>query len=146
MGRLRKYIRPYYGYMILTMVIKLLGACTELMIPDPMETIIDEKVPTQDQRSIYLYGGLMLLCAGLCLAFNIVANRMSAKSAGKITKAIRHDLFHELAHLSARQMDALTVSSADSRLTSDTYHINQMLTRLQRMGIRAPMLLIGDSL
>ena len=143
MGRLKKYISPYLGYMILTMAIKLLGAYTELMIPDLMETIIDEKVPAKDQQSIYLYGGLMLLCAFLCLVFNVVANRMSAKSSGQITRAIRHDLFHKLEHLSARQMDQLTVSSAESRLTSDTYNINQMLARLQRMGIRAPMLLIG---
>ena len=143
MGRLQKYIRPYFLYMILTMAIKLLGAYAELMIPGLMETIIDDKVPAKDQQSIYLYGGLMLLCAFACLVCNIVANRMSAKSSGQITRAIRHDLFDKLSHLSARQMDELTVPSAESRLTSDTYNINQMLARLQRMGIRAPMLLIG---
>ena len=143
MGRLQKYIRPYLGYMILTMVIKLLGAVAELMIPSLMETIIDDKVPSKDLQSIYLYGGLMLLCAFACLVCNIVANRMSARSSGQITRSIRHDLFHKLEHLSARQMDKLTVPSAESRLTSDTYNINQLLARLQRMGIRAPMLLIG---
>ena len=143
MGRLKKYLQPYWGFMILTMAIKLFGAYTELMIPDLMETILDEKVPAGDQRSIFLYGGGMLFCAVLCLLSNILANRMSAKSSGQITKAIRHDLFDRLEHLSARQMDELTVSSAESRLTSDTYNINQMLARLQRMGVRAPMLLIG---
>ena len=143
MGRLKKYIRPYWGFMILTMAIKLFGAYAELMIPDLMETIIDEKVPIGDQKSIYLYGAGMLLCAALCLICNITANRMSAKSSGQITRAIRHDLFQKLENLSSRQMDALTVPSAESRLTSDTYNINQMLARLQRMGIRAPMLLVG---
>ena len=143
MGRLKKYLHPYWGFMILTMAIKLFGAYTELMIPDLMETILDEKVPAGDQRSIFLYGGGMLVCAALCLLSNILANRMSAKSSGQITRAIRHDLFQKLENLSARQMDWLTVSSAESRLTSDTYNINQMLARLQRMGVRAPMLLIG---
>ncbi len=143
MGRLKQYLQPYWGYMILTMIIKLAGAVAELMIPDLMETMIDVKVPAGDNRSIYLYGGGMLLCAAACLAFNILANRMSAISSGKITKAVRHDLFQKLEHLSARQMDELTVPSAESRLTSDTYNINQMLARLQRMGIRAPILLVG---
>ena len=143
MGRLKKYIQPYWGFMILTMAIKLFGAYAELMIPDLMETIIDQKVPAGDQRSIYLYGAGMLLCAALCLISNITANRMSAKSSGQITRAIRHDLFQKLENLSSRQMDKLTVPSAESRLTSDTYNINQMLARLQRMGIRAPMLLVG---
>ena len=73
----------------------------------------------------------------------IEAIRMSAFSSGKITRAIRHDLFQRLQGLSARQMDELTTPSAVSRLTSDTYNINQLLTRTQRVGIRAPILLIG---
>ena len=143
MRRLEKYLHPYWGFIALTMLIKLLGAGMELLIPDLMETILDEKVPAGDVKNIYIYGGLMLLCAFACLGFNILANHMSAESSGKITLAIRHDLFEKLEHLSARQMDELTVSSAESRLTSDTYNINQMLARLQRMGVRAPILLIG---
>ena len=129
--------------MALTMGIKLLAAVLELKIPDLMETILDVMVPAGDTQRIFLYGGLMLLCAFGCLGGNILANRMSAVSSGKITLAIRHDLFARLQGLSARQMDRLTVSSAESRLTSDTYNINQLLARLQRIGVRAPMLLIG---
>ncbi len=143
MKRLGRYLHPYWGFMILTMVIKLAGAALELMIPDLMETILDEKVPAGQIQSIYLFGGMMLLCAFGCLACNILANRMSATSSGKITKAIRHDLFEKLSSLSARQLDELTIPSAESRLTSDTYNINQMLARLQRMGVRAPILLVG---
>ena len=143
MGQISRYLRPYWGYMILTMAIKLSGAAMELMIPWLMEIILDEKVPAGELASIYLYGGLMLLCAFGCLGFNILANRMSAISSGKITRSIRHDLFRKLGSLSARQMDGLTVSSAESRLTSDTYNINQLLARTQRMGVRAPILLLG---
>ena len=129
--------------MALTMLIKLSAAWLELMIPDLMETILDVLVPVGDTQRIFIYGGWMALCALGCLCFNILANRMSAVSSGKITLAIRHDLFRQLQNLSARQMDALTVPSAESRLTSDTYNINQLLARLQRIGIRAPILLIG---
>lgn len=143
MARLKQYLRPYWGYMIATVCIKLLGAVLELLIPNLMETILDEKVPAGELRSIFLYGGMMLLCAFGCLACNIIANRMSAVSSGRITRTIRHDLFRRLEQLSARQLDELTVSSAESRLTSDTYNINQLLARLQRMGVRAPILLLG---
>lgn len=145
MAQLERYIRPYWGYIILTTLIKLLGTVTELMIPSLMEVILDDKVPAGDRTAIFLYGGLMLLCAVVCLTANIVANRMSAQSSGRITQALRHDLFQKLQSLSARQMDHLTVPSAESRLTSDTYNINQFLARIQRIGIRAPMLLIGGT-
>ncbi|MBP3304390.1 MAG: ABC transporter ATP-binding protein [Oscillospiraceae bacterium] len=143
MKTLEKYIRPYWWFIIITMIIKLSGSITELMIPYLMEIILDDKVPEGNISQIYLFGGLMLLCAVMTMALNITANRMGAKSSGRITLAVRHDLFRKLEHLSARQMDELTTPSAVSRLTSDTYNINQMLTRFQRMGIRAPIMLIG---
>ena len=143
MKHLAKYIWPHLGFIVLTMVIKLVGAVLELWIPSLMEVMLDEKVPAGEMSQIYLYGGLMMICAAGCLTMNVVANRMSASSSGKITQKVRHDLFQKLQSLSARQMDGLTISSAESRLTSDTYNVNQMLARLQRMGIRAPSLLIG---
>ena len=143
MEKLENYLRPYWWYIALSMFIKFLGAAAELTIPYLMEIILDYKVPAGSRRDIYLYGGLMLLCAAACLGFNVIANRMSAVSSGKITRAIRHDLFAKLESFSPRQMDSLTTSSAVSRLTSDTYNINQLLARTQRLGIRAPILLLG---
>lgn len=143
MRRIGKYIRPYVGFMLFTMIIKLTGAVVELMIPRLMETILDKIVPTGNLRRIVLYGGLMLLCAILCLSFNVIANRMTALSSGKITSKLRYDLFEKLQNLSAKQMDGLTISSAESRLTSDTYNVNQMLARGQRLGVRAPILVLG---
>ena len=143
MEKLKSYILPHILYILLTLSIKFLGTYVELYIPSLMETMLDEKVPTGRMQEIFLYGGLMLLCAVACLVLNIVANRMTAFSSGRITKAVRHDLFQKLQSLSARQMDELTVSSGESRLTSDTYNVNQLLTRVQRMGVRAPILLVG---
>ena len=141
--RMKAYIKPWWGFILLTMVIKLAGTLVELLIPLLMEVILDKKVPEGALGAIYGYGGLMLLCAVAALGLNILANRMAAKSSGRITLAVRHDLFAKLQGLSARQLDDLTTPSAVSRLTSDTYNINQFLTRFQRMGIRAPMLLVG---
>ncbi len=140
---LERYIRPYWGFIIFTTLVKLAGSFTDLMIPYLMKVILDDIVPTGHLPSIYLFGGLMLLCALLTMTLNITANRMTAKSSGKITQKLRHDLFTKLENLSAKQMDELTTPSAVSRLTSDTYNINMMLNRIQRMGIRAPALLIG---
>ena len=143
MRKIFGYIRPYLGYICLTLFIKLCATCVELTIPSLMEIILDDKVPAGDRQQIVLFGGLMLLCAAVAMGGNILANRMSAISAGKITRKLRHDLFAKLQGLSARQMDQLTTASAISRLTSDTYNVNQLLARLQRIGVRAPIMLIG---
>lgn len=146
MGRLKAYVRPFYGYIILTMMVKLLGAVAELFIPYFMERVLGVGIESGKIYVIVAYGAAMLLAAALCLLFNIVANRMTAKSSGQITLHLRHDLYAKLNSLSSRQMDALTLPSAEARLTSDTYHINQLLARGQRMGVRAPILLLGGLL
>ena len=138
-----KYVRPETGFILLTLMLKFFAAYAELQIPTLMETMLDEKAPQGLINDIYLFGGLMILCAVLCLVLNFSANAISAFTAGRITRKVRHDLFAKLQSLSARQMDELTIPSAESRLTSDTYHVNNMLTRVQRMGIRAPILLVG---
>ncbi len=146
MRKLKRYIQPYFWYILLTLGIKFAATTVELWIPDLMKTMVDEKVPLGALSEIYLYGIAMLVCSGLALAGNIIANQMSAISASRITETLRHDLFQKLEGLSARQLDKLTVSSAVSRLTSDTYNVNQVLNRVQRMGIRGPILLVGGIL
>ena len=143
MGRLTAYVRPFYGYIAFTMLIKLLGAVAELFIPYFMELVLGVGIESGRAPLIVLYGSGMLVAAIVCLALNILANRMTAKSSGQITLRLRHDLYEKLNTLSAAQMDALTLPSAEARLTSDTYHINQLLARGQRMGVRAPILLLG---
>ncbi len=147
MSRLFRYIKPHVWYIVLTVFIKFFGTTVELFIPRLMETILDDSIPAArisgDLTMIFILGGGMILCAAIGLTGNIIANRMAAISAGRITRKIRHDLFEKLDRLSARQMDKLTVSSAVTRLTSDTYNFNNMMARMQRMGIRAPILLVG---
>ena len=147
MKKLFPYIKPYMWVIVLTLFIKFIATTSELMIPRLMQTIIDTTVPAvkngADMSQVYLMGGLMLGFAILGVGCNILSNRMAAISGGKITKKLRYDLYEKLGGLSARQMDKLTISSAVSRLTSDTYNFNQLITRIQRIGVRAPILLLG---
>lgn len=143
MERLGKYIKPHIWAIVLALTIKFVGTYIELWIPSLMEILLRSETAAAGYKTLFFYGGLMILCAALCLVLNITANRMTAFTSGKIIKRIRHDLYEKIQNLSARQMDKLTVPSAESRLTSDTYNINVLLTRLQRIGIRAPIMLVG---
>ena len=138
-----KYIRPFLGYISVTLTVKFTASIMELLIPSILAKIIDDIVPTGDRGKILLWGGVMALCALTALLGNIFANRMAAKSAGNITENIRHDLFSKITYLSARQLDGFTIPSAVSRLTTDTYNLNQLFARMQRIGVRGPILLIG---
>lgn len=138
-----KYAKPLYLYMLVTLLFKFIAAMMDLLIPSILAKIIDDIVPLGEVGLIFLWGGIMIGCAVVSITINVTANRMAEVSAGKMTRQIRHDLFTKTVHLSAAQMDDLTISSAVSRLTSDTYNLNRMLARMQRLGVRGPILLIG---
>ena len=140
------YLRPYYARMALGFVIKFFGTIMDLFLPWILAYIIDSVIPTGDKRMIYLYGLLMVVCAVGAFTMNVVANRMASAVSRDTTRTIRHDLFSRIVHLSAAQTDEVTKPSLISRLTTDTYNINNMLGRVQRLGVRAPILTIGGIL
>lgn len=143
MKRVLAYARPYLGKMGLQFFIKFTGTIVELLLPWMLSVILDRFVPAKDMKSIYLWGVLMILCAALALIENVIANRMATRISRDITQAVRHDLFEKTMNLSCAQTDGFTIPSLISRLTSDTYYVHQMIDRMQRLGIRAPILLLG---
>ena len=138
-----RYLRPFFGSMMLGFTIKVLGTLVELLIPYILSHILDDVVPTGQMLSVLFWGGIMLLSALAALVLNVVANRMAARVARDGARAVRHDLFAATMRLSGRQTDAFTVPSLEARLTSDTYNIHHFIGMMQRIGVRAPILLIG---
>lgn len=137
------YLKPYYKRMGIGFAVKFTGSIMDLCIPWVLAYVIDNVIPMKSLQKIYLWGGVMIFCSFVAVAFNIIANRMASKVASEATQIIRHDLFAKTMYLSARQTDAFTKPSLISRLTTDTYNVNQMIGRIQRLGVRAPILLVG---
>ncbi len=140
---LLKYMSGMKWFIALTLTVKIFASLIELAIPYVLSYILDTVVLERSVRLIVLWGGVMLVCALLACLGNIVANRMAAKVARNCTREIRHDLFSSTMRLSSRQIDAFTVPSLESRLTSDTYHVHHFMGMCMRIGVRAPMLLLG---
>lgn len=138
-----KYLRPYYARMGVGFVIKFIGTVMDLCIPYILAYIIDTVIPTREKKLVLLWGALMIVCSFLALAGNVIANRMASKVASDATEVIRHDLFSKTMYLSNAQTDCFTKPSLISRMTTDTYNVHQALGRIQRLGVRAPILLIG---
>lgn len=137
------YLKPYVPRMSVGVLTKFLGTVVELLIPWMLSYILDNIVPLKDTKRVLIWGLYMAICAVLALLMNIYANRVAASVARDTTRAVRHDLFKKISYLSCRQIDEFSIPSLESRLTTDTYNVNQVIGMMQRMGIRAPILLIG---
>lgn len=137
------YLKPYYFRMAIGFLIKFTGTLMDLFLPWTLAYMIDTVIPAHEKTEIFLWGFFMILCSVLAAVFSVMANRMAAKVASSAIETIRGDLFEKVMALSSSQVDRITRPSLISRLTSDTYNVHQMLGRVQRLGVRAPILLIG---
>lgn len=143
MKRVFAYLLPYRAKMLLGLCIKISGTVAELVIPFLLTYILEEVIVTEKLSQVLWYGGLMLVFAVIACVGNVTANRMSSRIAADFSRTMRRELFHRTLCLSAADTDSFTIASLESRITSDTYNVQNFVGMMQRMGVRAPMLLLG---
>ena len=143
MKLMMRYLKPFLGTMAFGLSIKIIGTLMDLVLPYILAYIIDDVVPAGERNAIFFWGGIMIVCSIIALVANVWANRLASRVARDTTKSIRHDLFKKVMYLSAERLDKLTIPSLESRLTSDTFQIHRVVGMVQRMGVRAPILLFG---
>ena len=140
------YLKPLGGRIAAGITVKIIGTVAELIIPFLLSYMLENVIESNDAGRMFFYGALMAVCAIVACVGNIVANRMAAKTTMKFSTRMRKDLFSKTLFLSARSTDRFTIPSLESRITSDTYNVQNFIGMMQRMGIRAPILLLGGSI
>ncbi|MBR6764844.1 MAG: ABC transporter ATP-binding protein, partial [Clostridia bacterium] len=138
-----KYLRPFFKRMTVGFLIKVTATVFELALPYILSHILKSVVVKNDIKQVLLWGGVMVVCALMACILNIIANRMAARVSSNFSEIMRHKLFERILDLSARQRDHFTIPSLESRVTTDTYNVHHFVGMMQRMGVRAPILLIG---
>lgn len=141
------YLKPYYGRMLFGFLVKIAGTVAELFMPWILAHILDNVIPkariSGNMNSVLFWGGMMLLMAILARTFNVYANRKAAEVSKNTIFSLRNDLFGKILHLSGKQTDKVGIPSLISRMTTDTYNIHHAINMMQRMGVRAPMIIMG---
>ena len=149
MKKTLSYLKPYRSAVAVGLILKFVGSVAELFLPLLLEYIINNvatnpALENEQRIRLLVYLGLgMLLCAATALLGNVFANRLTVKSSGSMTHDLRYDLFSKICYLNSRQVDSFGTPSLISRLTSDSYYVNQMVARTLRLGVRAPILVLG---
>lgn len=140
------YLKKYMGIMAVGTFIKIVASMGELLIPYVLEHIIDNVVPQKQVSTVLIWAAVMIVLAVLVRQFNITANRMAVRVSKDSNYDIRRDLFWKSLNLSGSQVDEIGLPSLTSRMTSDSYNLQNFIRAVQTMGIRAPILLLGGIL
>ncbi len=153
MKRILAYLGRHKGAMTVSLSVKVVSTLIELTLPYILKHILDDIInPLADSpgtdtaaplRQIIVWSVIMIVCSGAAVVGNVWANRRSAAVAKMVAEDVRNDLFRASMNLSPAATDAFTVPSLEARLTTDTYNIHNFINTTQRMGVRAPILLVG---
>ena len=138
-----QYIVKYKKLFITGLLLKLLATVLELLIPYVMEHIIDTVALSGDLRKVILWGAGMILLAIATWRISLKANNVAIRMSSRATYDIRQELFVHTIRLSGDQFDDFSLPSLTSRMTSDSYNVQNFLRGAQTMGIRAPIMLVG---
>ncbi|MCC8050100.1 MAG: ABC transporter ATP-binding protein/permease [Clostridiales bacterium] len=143
MNLIIRYMKPYAARMAASMTFKFCGTISELLIPYILEYMIDQVVPLGDVSRVLLWGALMIAVAFITRFLNVKANRNAVAVASESISVLRHDMFQKTLTLSGSQFDAFGLPTLTSRMTSDSYNVQDFMVDVQAIGIRAPIMLIG---
>ncbi len=141
-----RYMKTYEKSILLVIVMKLAATVSELFLPYILEHLIDDIVPRQQIGQVFLWGLLMVLCALAAFRINVRTNAQAVKNSSRIAYDVRKDLFEKTINLSGSQFDAFGLPSLTSRMTSDSYNVQNFARFVQTMFVRAPITLIGGVL
>lgn len=145
MKTILSYLKTYRKRMLAGFCVKVSGTMAELILPFILTHILEKVITKKSIREIVFYGVIMLIFSIIACLGNIIANRMAAGVTSEFSKSMRKDLFRKTLYLSSSDTDKYTIPSLESRITTDTYNVHNFIGMMQRMGVRAPILLIGGT-
>ncbi|MGI6071452.1 MAG: ABC transporter ATP-binding protein [Lachnospiraceae bacterium] len=138
-----RYVKKYTWFVILSILAKTTATFMELLIPYILEHLLDNVAPGKNMNEILIWSGIMVVMVGLVWALNVYSNRRAVKTSARCAYEIRRDLFRKSIRLSGRQFDEFGLPSITSRMTSDSYNLQDFTRMFQSIGIRAPLMLFG---
>ncbi len=142
--KLLQFLKPYRVWAILAPLMMMLEVAMDLMQPRMVQRIVDEGIAKLD-LNVVLQTGLMMVGIALIGAVGGVLCGIFAETAGVgFGTDLREHMFRKVQSLSFGNLDDLDTGQMITRLTNDVTHVQEAVVMMQRILVRAPLLLIGS--
>ncbi len=139
-----KYIKPYISAFILGPIFMIIEVIGEVVMPDLLQKIIDNGVTNnQDISYIIKVGLLMVATALLMMLGGVLGAYFAIKASSGFANDLRKDMFKKVQEFSFSNIDDFSTGSLVTRLTNDITIMQNMVTMMLRMALRAPGMFIA---
>ena len=142
--KLVSYLKPYWKESIFSIVLLIATVFMDLAIPRLVQRIIDIGIAKSDMKVVISTSLLMLGISILGTLFSIGNNTLSVKAGEGFARDLRSDLFLKIQQFSYGNVDRIKTGNLIVRLTSDIMMLQQAYRMSLRIGIRAPLMMIGS--
>ena len=142
MSKVFYYMKRYYLWLIVAVVMLFIQAICDLALPDYMSDIVNDGVMGGSIPLIAKYGLKMIGVTLLGTVVSVFVGYLAANVAAKVSRDMRKDVYKKVELFSNAEFDKFSTASLITRTTND---ITQFQNLLIRMVFYAPILGIGGA-
>lgn len=135
-------LREYKKGSILTILLSVLEAAFEILIPLRMADLIDQGIDLGNMAAVWKFGIAILIFAALQLLTGVLSAHIAAKTSVGFSANLRQDMYDNVQTFSFSNIDKFSTASIVTRLTTDVTNIQNAYQMLIRMAVRGPVMLV----
>ena len=139
---LLRSLREYKRGSILTILLSILEAAFEILIPLRMADLIDQGIDLGNMAAVWKFGIAILIFAALQLLTGVLSAHIAAKTSVGFSANLRQDMYDNVQTFSFSNIDKFSTASIVTRLTTDVTNIQNAYQMLLRMAVRGPVMLV----
>ena len=139
---LLRSLREYKRGSILTILLSILEAAFEILIPLRMADLIDQGIDLGNMTAVWKFGIAILIFAALQLLTGVLSAHIAAKTSVGFSANLRQDMYDNVQTFAFSNIDKFSTASIVTRLTTDVTNIQNAYQMLLRMAVRGPVMLV----
>lgn len=145
MSKVFYYMKRYYLWLMVAVVMLFIQAMCDLALPDYMSDIVNDGVMGGSIPLIAKYGLKMTGVTLLGTVVSVFVGYLAANVAAKVSRNMRKDVYKKVELFSNAEFDKFSTASLITRTTNDITQIQNLLVMLIRMVFYAPILSVGGA-
>lgn len=126
---------------VTTVLLSILEAAFEILIPLCMAKVIDEGIEPENMNAVWRYGLILLVLAAFQLLTGVLCAHTAARAAVGFSANLRQDMYDNVQTFAFSNIDKFSTASIVTRLTTDVTNIQNAYQMLIRMAVRGPVML-----
>ncbi len=139
MFRLFKYLKPYWWQVLILVTFTTAQVYCTLRLPALMADIINEGIIKSNTDVVVADGVRMIALAIISALSSLISSFFSARVGAFFSRDLRADVFAKVTYLDLTDVKNFSTASLITRTTNDVNQVQQSVTLILSMMLRAPL-------